>query len=202
MCVCRRSGQRRKPARERPRVFHPGPRCQPASDAAAVKGAASAVREAQAEHRVQATVHDDGLCIAQAEGPTLTDAAFDATILASPGGIATRWDEVTCAISDTGHDRVVLDPTAPVSLTRTSAFAAKRSPGGSGTGDRIALKRSIRGDRESLRRRGSREMLEARDPQPSASIRFGHRRFVSESQQRRLLARSDPGSLTCHPECR
>jgi hypothetical protein len=33
----------------RPRVFHPGPRCQNALDGAAVKGAASAVREAQAE---------------------------------------------------------------------------------------------------------------------------------------------------------
>ena len=33
----------------RPHEVHPGPRCQTASDGAAVKGAASAVREAQAE---------------------------------------------------------------------------------------------------------------------------------------------------------
>jgi len=33
----------------RPHEFHAGPRCENASDGAAVKGAASAVREAQAE---------------------------------------------------------------------------------------------------------------------------------------------------------
>jgi hypothetical protein len=69
VCACRRACYWAG-AGVRPRKVHPGPRCQNASDGAAVKGAASAVREAQAE------------------GPTLTGATPMRSSWRVPGGIA------------------------------------------------------------------------------------------------------------------